>query len=645
MGNYIVSSVLRKVRKPAGDAPDRPAAFSTRATHPFTGLPWAETFIAGLSAFCILLHLALRFLFQAPRGAGLIPLLVVLLAGGIPMILKLAWRLVAFEFGSDLLAGIAILAAVLLGEYLVASIIVLMLSGGAALESYATRRASSVLEALARRAPQIAHRRTSSGFVDVPLEEVLAGDALVILPHEICPVDGVVVEGEGVMDESYLTGEPFEIAKAPGSEVLSGAINGGSALVIVTSKLVVDSRYARIVQVMQASEQKRPHLRRIGDRLGAWYTPAALALAAAGWWWSGDPRRFLSVIVIATPCPLLIAIPVAIIGAISIAARRGIIIKDPAILEQLDRCSTFIFDKTGTLTYGRPVLTDIICGPGFSPGEVLAAAASLERYSKHPLAQAVLRAAEEAGAVLSPVSLISEKPGEGLRGLVGGRPVQITGRARLPAGQWNLPPPAAGLECQVLIDNTYAATFQFHDAPRFEGPPFVRHLKPNHRVNRVILLSGDREAEVRYVAEQIGITEVYSGKSPEEKVAIVERETRSAKTLYVGDGINDAPAMMAATVGVALGQHSDVTAEAAGAVILDASLSKVDELIHIGRRMRQIALQSAVGGMALSIAGMIIAPTGHLPPVAGAVTQEVIDIAAVLNALRAAIPSKNLTDF
>jgi len=640
-----MSSVLRKVRKPAEAAPDRPAAFSTRVGHPFTSFQWAETFIAGMSAFCILLHLALRFLFRVPRGSGLLPLAVVLVVGGTPLIMRLTRRLVAFEFGSDLLAGIAILAAVLVREYLVGSIIVLMLSGGAALESYATRRASSVLEALAQRAPYIAHRRANSGLVDVSLEEVVVGDALVILPHEICPVDGVVVEGQGVMDESYLTGEPFEIAKAPGSEVLSGAINGESALVIVTSKLAVDSRYARIVQVMQASEQKRPQLRRIGDRLGAWYTPLALALAAAGWWWSGDARRFLSVIVISTPCPLLIAIPVAIIGAISIAARRGIIIKDPAILEQLDQCRTFIFDKTGTLTYGRPVLTDIICAPGFSPGEVLAAAASLERYSKHPLAQAVLRAAEKAGAVLRPVSLISEKPGEGLRGLVGGRPVHVTGRARLPVGQRNLPPEATGLECQVLIDNTYAATFQFHDAPRFEGPPFVRHLKPSHRVNRVILLSGDREAEVRYVAEQIGIKEVYSGKIPEEKVAIVERETRSAKTLYVGDGINDAPAMMAATVGVALGQHSDITAEAAGAVILDASLSKVDELIHIGRRMRQIALQSAAGGMALSLAGMIIAAAGHLPPVAGAVTQEMIDIAAVLNALRAAIPSKNLTDF
>ncbi len=640
-----MSSVLRKVRKPAEAAPDRPAAFSTRVGHPFTSFQWAETFIAGMSAFCILLHLALRFLFRVPRGSGLLPLAVVLVVGGTPLIMRLTRRLVAFEFGSDLLAGIAILAAVLVREYLVGSIIVLMLSGGAALESYATRRASSVLEALAQRAPYIAHRRANSGLVDVSLEEVVVGDALVILPHEICPVDGVVVEGQGVMDESYLTGEPFEIAKAPGSEVLSGAINGESALVIVTSKLAVDSRYARIVQVMQASEQKRPQLRRIGDRLGAWYTPLALSLAAAGWWWSGDARRFLSVIVISTPCPLLIAIPVAIIGAISIAARRGIIIKDPAILEQLDQCRTFIFDKTGTLTYGRPVLTDIICAPGFSPGEVLAAAASLERYSKHPLAQAVLRAAEKAGAVLRPVSLISEKPGEGLRGLVGGRPVHVTGRARLPVGQRNLPPEATGLECQVLIDNTYAATFQFHDAPRFEGPPFVRHLKPSHRVNRVILLSGDREAEVRYVAEQIGIKEVYSGKIPEEKVAIVERETRSAKTLYVGDGINDAPAMMAATVGVALGQHSDITAEAAGAVILDASLSKVDELIHIGRRMRQIALQSAAGGMALSLAGMIIAAAGHLPPVAGAVTQEMIDIAAVLNALRAAIPSKNLTDF
>jgi heavy metal translocating P-type ATPase len=604
-----------------------------------------ETYIAAVAVVGILLHLILLFFSSQPDSTSRLPLIAVLVIGGLPLMLQLGRRLLAFEFGSDLLAGIAILASVAVGEYLVGSIIVLMLSGGAALENYATRRASSVLEALARRVPQVAHRRTNSGFVEIPLGDVVVGDALVILPHEICPADGVVVEGNGVMDESYLTGEPFEMAKAPGSEVLSGAINGEAALIIVASRLPVDSRYARIVGVMKASEQRRPQLRRLGDRLGAWYTPLALALAAGGWWWSGDPRRFLSVIVIATPCPLLIAIPVAIIGAISIAARRGIIIKDPAVLEQLDRCRTYIFDKTGTLTYGKPALTDVICAPGFSRLDVLTAAASLERYSKHPLAQAVVQAAQEAGAITQPASLIAEKPGDGLHGMVAGRAIRITSRAHVGSEAPESSTTPTGLECLVLIDNVYAATFQFHDAPRSEGRPFVHHLKPNHQVNRVILLSGDREAEVSYLAKLIGITETYAGKSPEEKVAIVERETGSQKTLYVGDGINDAPAMMAATVAVALGQSSDIAAEAAGAVILDTSLSKVDELVHIGRRMRKIALQSAAGGMALSFAGMALAAAGYLPPVAGAVTQEIIDIAAVLNALRVAIPSKKLSDF
>jgi heavy metal translocating P-type ATPase len=564
--------------------------------------------------------------------------------GGLPLILQLWRRLLVRDFGSDLLAGIAIVASLFVHQYLVGSIIVLMLSGGTALEHYAVRRASSVLEALARRMPRIAHRRANCGFVDVSTDEIAVGDTLIVLPHETCPVDGVVVEGHSTMDESYLTGEPFQLAKVPGSEVLSGGINGDTVLTIRASRLPVDSRYARIVRVMEAGEQKRPKIRRLADRLGAWYTVAALGLAAVSWGLSGDGTRFLAVLVIATPCPLLIAIPVAIIGAISLAARRGIIIKDPAILERVDRCRTFIFDKTGTLTYGRPRLTNVICAAGYSRSTILAAAASLERYSRHPLANAVLRAAEEAGEALEPASLLSEKPGEGLRGIVAGRLVQITGRGKMPPGTWDLPASESGLECVILIDGEYAGMFRFHDAPRPESRPFIRHLGPRHNASKVILLSGDRETEVRYLANEIGISKAYYGKTPEEKVGIVEKETQLQETLYVGDGINDAPAMMAATVAVALGQRSDVAAEASGAVILDADLTKVDALVHIGRRMRRLALQSAGGGMALSIAGMLIAAAGFLPPLAGAIGQEVIDVAAVLNALRVSFTSGDPTD-
>jgi heavy metal translocating P-type ATPase len=523
-----------------------------------------------------------------------------------------------------------------------------MLSGGEALESYALRSASSVLAALAKRVPSVAHRKRDSEIVDVDLQDVAIDDTLVIFPHDICPVDGVVIEGRGVMDESYLTGEPFQITKTSGSSVISGSINGNTALTIRVTRRAADSRYAKIMEVMRESESRRPELQRMGDRLGAIYTPVAVTVAVLAWAISGDAVRFLSVLVIATPCPLLIGIPVAIIGSISLCARRAIIVKSPIVLEQISACRTAIFDKTGTLTYGEPTLVETILAPGFDSTDVLTLVASLERYSKHPLASAILQAAEAAGISLPEATEVSEQPGKGLIGLVSGRSLQITSRNKLtrqniPGGD-QIPPVAGGLECVVAIDNQYAATLRFRDAPRSDSRPFVKHLGPSHQFNRVMILSGDRESEVRYLAEQVGITEIFAEQSPEQKLAIVRHETAQAKVLYVGDGINDAPAMMAATVGMAIGQNSDVTAEAAGVVIMDNSLTKVDEFMHISRRMRTIALQSAIGGMALSLIGMGFASWGYLSPVAGAILQEVIDVAAVLNALRAAFPPKVIHD-
>jgi heavy metal translocating P-type ATPase len=602
-----------------------------------------EAYIAGLAAISIALHLILRFALHFPAPIFNLPLIVALTVGGIPLIVQLTKRLAAGDFGSDLLAGASIATAAFMGEYLVGAIVVLMLSGGTALEQFATWRASSVLNALAKRMPRIGHRTTGSSFVDVSLDEILLGDRLIVLPHEICPVDGTVLEGNGSMDESYLTGEPFQISKTPGAQVLSGSINGEAALIVSVDKLAPDSRYAKIIQVMSASQQAKPKLRRIADRLGAWYTPLALALAVLAWIMSGDPKRCLSVMVIATPCPLLLAIPVAIIGAVSVAAQSGIIIKNPAVLELVDRCRSLIFDKTGTLTYGNPALTEVLTAPGVAADDVLRLAASLERYSKHPLASAILRAAEAKHLIIEPVRLISERPGEGLQGVLGARTVQITGRSKITSTA--LPPSGSGLECLVLLDGEYAATFRFRDEPRKETSAFVSHLKPKHQAQKVILLSGDRESEARYLADAVGITEVYAGKTPEEKVEIVREESRHGSTLYVGDGINDAPAMMAATASIAFGQNSDITAEAADAVVLDPSLARIDELIHISRRMRLIALQSAIGGMALSGVGMIAAAAGYLEPVVGAVAQEFIDLAAVLNALRAAMPPRQKTDF
>jgi heavy metal translocating P-type ATPase len=614
--------------------------------------PWSSaagraSIIALLSTVGIAVHLVIRFAADTTPLAQELPLYVVLFGGGIPLVGSLALKLVRWEFGSDLLAGISIVAATLLGEYLAGALVVLMLSGGEALEAFALGRASSVLQALARRMPLVAHRRANREVLEVPLDVVDIGDELIVYPHEICPVDGVVVDGHGVMDESYLTGEPFMMPKAPGSEVFSGAINGQRALTLRATRLAVDSRYARIMAVMRDSEQHRPQLRRLGDQLGAWYTPIALALAIAAWMWSGDAIRFLAVLVVATPCPLLIGIPVAIIGAISLAAKRSIIIRDPAVLERIDRCRTIILDKTGTLTYGQPALTDRLVAPGVNNERVLQLAASLERYSKHPLARPIVSAAAGDHLPLLDAIEVSERPGDGLHGQVDGAHVRIIGRVQADAAglAGALPPPSTGLECVILLDGRYAATYRFHDAPREDSRSFITHLGPRHQFDRMLLVSGDRETEVRYLGERVGIDEIHAGQTPEQKVAITRRETLRAPTLFIGDGINDAPALATATVGLAFGHQSEVTTEAAGAVVMDTSLKRVDELFHLARRMRRIALQSAIGGMALSIAGMFIAIGGWLVPVEGAILQEIIDLAAVLNALRAAVPGGELSDY
>ena len=609
----------------------------------------ADNAVAIVAIAGIACHLVLRFLLKSSQLTYDLPLFAALVLGGAPLVYGLVIKVFRREFGSDLLAGISIVVSVILGEYLAGTLVVLMLSGGNVLEAYAVRSASSVLEALAKRMPSVAHRKHDATVTDVPLDEIRIGDTLTVFPHEICPVDGVVIAGDGIMDESYLTGEPFEISKTPGARVLSGAINGESALTIQAEKLAVDSRYARIMEVMKTAQENRPRIRRLGDQLGAYYTPLAVALALMAWAYSGEAVRFLAVLVIATPCPLLIAIPVSIIGAISLSARRGIVVKDPSVLEQLDTCRTIIFDKTGTLTYGLPQLTQQIVAPGIDPREVLQLVATLEQYSKHPLARAILHAAQDANLLLSDAAKISEAPGRGLQGIVEGRTIRITSRAALikefGTVETSLPPLTAGLSCEIALDGAYAATYIFHDAPRKESKSFVQHLGRKHGFKQLMLVSGDRESEVKYLADLVGVKEVYASQSPEEKVELVRQATQEAKTLFLGDGINDAPALMTASIGIAFGHHSDITAESAGAVIMDTSLEKVDEFFHIARRMRAIALQSALGGMALSVVGMFFAAAGYLPPVAGAICQEVIDLFAILNAIRAAVPPRNLIDF
>lgn len=596
--------------------------------------------VVGISA-----GLILQFSFHS-NLYSLLAYKVVVFAGGAPLLFKLLKRLILGRFGSDLLAGISIITACILDEYLAGALVVLMLSGGESLERFALANASSALNALANRMPNVAHRSIDSapGHIDIALEDIKAGDQLVILPYETCPVDGEVISGHSSMDESYLTGEPYKLSKTVGSEVISGALNDSGVLTIRASRSPSTSRYAQIVDVMRKAEEDRPSLRRIGDMLGGWYTPVALLIAIGAWAYSGEAVRFLSVLIIATPCPLLIAIPICIIGGISLSARRGIIIRDPAIMEQISKSTAVILDKTGTLTLGTPKVTKVIALAPFSESDILACAASIENYSKHPLASAVLTEARNLKIPLKSIDRVSEKPGEGLTGYLDGKKILITSRKKTAQDRVTLLPEASGLECIVIIDDVLAGLIQFHDAPRSDSPAFISHLRSKHSVRRILLVSGDRESEVKYLADLVGIKEVYSGQSPQQKVEIVRQLSIKNKTLFVGDGINDAPALATAHAGVSMGSTNDVTTQAAGAVILDSSLQRLDELFHISARMRSIALQSAAGGMTLSIVGMWLGFFGIITPVTGAVGQEIIDLLAIANALRSVLPPETLSD-
>lgn len=577
------------------------------------------------------------------------PLLIAIIIGGIPSIFHIIIKLLKGDLGADLLAAIALITAVILNQYLAAVIIILMISSGQTLEAYAIRKASSILFELSNRMPTIVHRKVADKIEDIPLLSIRVGDEIVVYPHDICPVDGIVIEGQGSMDESYLTGEPYHISKVPGVSVISGAINGDSVLILRAEKLPSDSRYASIVAVLQEAEQRRPKLRRLGDQIGAIFVPITLFIAFVAWYCSSDAIRFLAVLVIATPCPLLIAIPVTVISAISMAAKQSIIIKDPTVLERLPTCRTAIFDKTGTLTYGKPILTEILTTDATTSNLILQNVASLERYSKHPLASAILQAAEKNKLTFLNVTSVSEKPGEGLTGFITNHKIQITHRKNILSTQPDvintLPETVSGLECIILIDDTYAATLRFHDVPRKESKSFISHLSPSHQFNKIMLVSGDRESEVKYLGALLNLSELHASQTPQQKLAIVRSEMKKAPTLFMGDGINDAPALTAATVGIAFGEASNITAEAASAVIMENTLKKVDELMHLSLKARKIALQSAVGGMLFSLIGMGFAAFGYISPIVGAILQEVIDILAIMNALRLIWGNKIEVDF
>lgn len=566
-------------------------------------------------------------------------LLLITLLAAAPLLYRIGRNLLAGQWATDSIAAVSITTSILMQQYPVAWIIMLMLVGGEWLERYAVRRSSRALAALAERAPAIAHRWEESAPVDVALSEVRAGDLLLVHPHEICPADGVVVEGRGSMDESFLTGEPYQVEKTPGVEVISGARNGNALLKVRVTRPPEDSRYARIMRVLADAEMQRPRVRRLGDQIGAWYSPMALLVALGAWGATGNPERFLAVIVVATPCPLLIAIPVALIGSIAKAARNAIVIRDPAILETLPRVRQFAFDKTGTLTHGEPALTSVQLAPGWTENEALRYIASLERYSKHPLATPLLAAAKERNLPLYDVEHLEELPGQGLRATVEGKEFRITSRKHAALPPDFAPLPAGALEAVLVSEGQVAAAFQFRDVARSGTGTFLAHLERYHAATRVVLVTGDQPAAAHELARQVGITEVRAAQSPEEKVAFIRELSKIGPTLYIGDGINDAPALAAATVGVAFGKSDLAPAEAAGAVVLEPSLAKVDELLHLAKRLRRILLESVVGGLALSMAGMGFAAFGYLAPLYGALLQEAIDVASVLNALRTSMGS------
>jgi heavy metal translocating P-type ATPase len=561
---------------------------------------------------------------------------IVSFIGGVPLVWQIIKKLLVRNITADLIALLAFVLAIYLQQPITAVLILLMLATGSALEDFASHKASFALETLMNRIPSLAHLKKEDNFFDIKLSEIKINDLIAIFPFEIAPVDGEVIEGYGSMDESYLTGEPYKINKTIGSQVLSGSINGESTIVIRATKLTENSRYAQIVEIMKKAQAEKPNLQKIADRVAVVFIPLTLLIAGFCYYFTHDLTRFLAVLTIATPCPLLIAVPITIMSAISMCAKQGIIIRDAKIFEYLPLCTTAIFDKTGTLTYGEPKLTKIINISNYTESQIIQKVASLERHSRHPLASAVLHYAKEQKIILTNANQVSEKPGYGISGVVGNFELIITNRANAKnfVNQENLPQIQVGLECVIVINNIVACVLIFEDVERPETGSFISHLGLEHNFSEVILLSGDRQKQVDYLGVKLGIKKCYGGKSPEEKLSIVKKYSQKSPTLFVGDGINDAPALCLATASIAFAQHNQIAGESANAVILENNLLKVDKLMHLSLDTRKIAMQSAVGGMLFSLLGMILASFGYISPAEGAILQQIIDVIAIFNALR-----------
>ncbi|MFJ9012775.1 heavy metal translocating P-type ATPase [Streptomyces canus] len=556
----------------------------------------------------------------------------------------IGWVLAALRRGHagvDLIAVLALGGTLAVGEYLAGALIALMLATGRTLEAAAQRRASHDLRALLEHAPRSAHRRTDTGVAAVPLAEVAVGDLLVVRPGEVVPVDGRVRSAAAVLDESVLTGEPLQVERVRDEGVRSGVVNAGGAFELSATATEQDSTYAGIVRLAQQAGAESAPVVRLADRYAAWFLPLSLVVAGLAWLISGSAVRAIAVLVVATPCPLLLAAPVAIVSGLSRASRLGVVIRDGGALENLGRARTLLLDKTGTLTRGRPRVLDVIASPGRKSAEVLRLAASLDQYSPHVLAQAIVDTARERKLELSVPTDVTEEPGRGATGTVDGHHVSI-GRLDPAAAR---PTWAKAVDNRALLDGAAVAWLTLDGQPagavllrdplRHDAPRTLRHLR-SAGIERLLMLTGDRAQPAREVAAVLGLDDVRAELTPADKVDAVRTEREHAVTVMVGDGVNDAPALAAADIGVAMGARgSTASSEAADIVLTTDRVDRLADAVTIAQRARRIAVQSALGGMLMSLAAMAAAAAGLLPPAAGALLQEGIDIAVILNALRA----------
>jgi heavy metal translocating P-type ATPase len=552
------------------------------------------------------------------------------------------------HMGVDTIALLAMVGSLLLGEELAGLLVGLMFSGGAAIEDVASTRARRELTALVQRAPKVAQRRVGGRLEQVPVEQVQVGDIVIVRSGEVVPVDGTVVDGEAVVDTSALSGEPLPVTIASGMPVLSGTSNAGSPFDVRADRPAVESAYAALVRLVEQAQAHRAPFVRMADRYAGFFLPASLLVAGAAWALSGDAVRALAVLVVATPCPLILAAPIALVSGLSRAARAGVIVKGTGAIETLGQARTVLFDKTGTLTVGTPDVRDVLARDGMKAGELLQLAASVDRMSAHVLGEALVRASVEADLTLSEVRNVREEPGQGIEGRVGDRTVAVGSRAfvrgaGVPAEEVASAAVLSGRgsgEAHVLVgvDGHLSGVIVMADELRPDADRIVERLRAEG-VRHVAMVSGDRRSVAERIGRELGVDRVYAEQSPEEKLEVVRRlraDPGLRPVIMVGDGVNDAPALALADAGIAMGAAgATVSSQTADAVITVDRVDRIADAVHIGRRALHIARQSVLAGMGLSFAAMAVAAFGYLPPVAGALFQEVIDLAVILNALRA----------